>query len=205
MAVLNFPEENAVGTVAWQRRLPGQGPTLAIGSIEIPPDAKVELRIAAVHSVFENEGGRLSYSISSQPVDLAFLDDLPKDCIECVHLGPCVDSESVRFLALLAPGLRRLNVPGTGLSDDSLEHISRLTGLTYLQTYDNVFTDDGVQILARLQMLESLYLEEESLTAAAFRFASALPRLRRLGLQDVPIQPDQLAELRASLPGVDVG
>lgn len=205
MPVLNFPEENAVGTVAWQRRLPGQGPTMAIGSIDIPDDSDVELRIAAVGSIFENEGGRTSYSVSSQPVDLGFLDDFPTNCIETVHLGSAVVPESLRFLPRLAPSLRHLYVAGTGLSDDALEYISQLTGLTYLQTFDNNFTNEGVQVLVRLQMLESLYLEEESLTVEALKFAPKLPHLRRLGLQDVPLQPGQLAELRAALPGVDVG
>jgi len=51
--VLNFPEEKADGAVAWQRRLPGQGPTMAIGSIEFPERSDVELRIAPIDSIFE--------------------------------------------------------------------------------------------------------------------------------------------------------
>jgi len=62
-----------------------------------------------------------------------------------------------------------------------------------------------VQVLAKLRLLESLYLEERSLSAAAFGFVHSLPRLKRLGLQDVPIKPDELAVLQAALPGVDVG
>ena len=123
MPVLKFPEEQAVGTVAWQRRLPGQGPTMAIGSIEIPDHSDAELRIFAVDSIFEIEGGRTSYSISSDPVDLGFLDGFPTDCVEGLHLGTCVVPTSVRFLPRLAPGLRRLYVPGTGLGDEALEYI----------------------------------------------------------------------------------
>ena len=51
--VLDFPEEKAVGSVAWQRRtrrLHCQGSTMAIESIEIPERSNVELQIAAIDS-----------------------------------------------------------------------------------------------------------------------------------------------------------
>jgi hypothetical protein len=60
-------------------------------------------------------------------------------------------------------------------------------------------------VLAALTALEFLYLEEESLTANAFRFVGQLPRLRALGVQDVQITDAELLALRAELPGVDVG
>lgn len=77
-------------------------------------------------------------------------------------------------------------------------------GLTYLQTWGNRFTDSGVEVLAQLEQLEHLYLEEETLSAHAFGFAQRLPRLGRLGLQDVPISDEELVGLRAALPGVRI-
>jgi hypothetical protein len=44
-----------------------------------------------------------------------------------------------------------------------------------------------------------------TLSVAAFDFATRLPRLTRLGLQDVSITPAEVRELRGRLPGVDVG
>jgi hypothetical protein len=52
--------------------------------------------------------------------------------------------------------------------------------------------------------LEHLYLEEVSLRAAAFDFADQLPRLTRLGLQDVTINYDELQRLRERKPRVDI-
>ncbi|HET7016032.1 MAG TPA: hypothetical protein VFI65_19070 [Streptosporangiaceae bacterium] len=49
-----------------------------------------------------------------------------------------------------------------------------------------------------------LYLEEETLSAAAFDFAASLPYLARIGLQDVPITEVELAALRQGLPGVAI-
>jgi hypothetical protein len=74
----------------------------------------------------------------------------------------------------------------------------------YLQSWGNRFTDAGVQQLASLTRLESLYLEEETLSAAALDFAVSLPHLTHLGLQDVPLSAADLTELRQRLPSVDV-
>jgi hypothetical protein len=74
-----------------------------------------------------------------------------------------------------------------------------------LQTWGNRFSDEGVQQLAPLSKLECLYLEEETLTAAAFGFAVGLPKLKRLGLMDVPLTSEERAGLKRLLPTVDVG
>jgi hypothetical protein len=50
--------------------------------------------------------------------------------------------------------------------------------------------------------LEELYLEESSLSAAAFDFVTHLPRLRTLSVQDVSLTYDDLDELRSRLPQV---
>ena len=61
-----------------------------------------------------------------------------------------------------------------------------------------------MQQLAALTRLENLYLEEETLSAAAFDFAVSLPRLSALGVQDVSLTKAELAELRRRLHGVAV-
>ena len=98
----------------------------------------------------------------------------------------------------------RLYLACTDLTDEALAAIGTLHGLCYLQSWGNRFTDRGVQQMASLTRLESLYLEEETLSAAAFDFAASLPHLARRGLQDVPIPAAELAELRRRLPDVEV-
>ena len=61
-----------------------------------------------------------------------------------------------------------------------------------------------MQVLAALSSLQRLYLEEASLSVAAFEFVDQLPRLVHLGLQDVPLSAADLAQLRRRLPGVRV-
>ena len=139
------------------------------------------------------------------PVDLQFLAGLPSDSIEALKIGPGIVPASFSFVSHIAPGLRRLYLINTNLSDQALDHVAKLTGLTYLQTFGNSFTDDGVQQLTTLQNVEYLYLEEETLSAGALAFVRALPHLVRLGLQDMPLTEEELADLRAALPGVQVG
>jgi hypothetical protein len=140
----------------------------------------------------------------SQAADLGFLRHLPANAITALHLRAPIAAESFGAVTHLAPGLRRLYLAWAELEDDALAHVGKLDGLIYLQTWGNRFTDQGVQQLAALTRLESLYLEEETLTAAAFEFAVGLPHLARLGLQDVPLTEVELAELRRRLPDVDV-
>jgi hypothetical protein len=128
-------------------------------------------------------------------------------CVICQTPLTVKSSDEATFdaVAHLAPGLRKLYLVWTGFSDVVLETVAQLTGLTYLQTFGNNFTDHGVQQLAALLNLDHLYIEEHTLTAAAFDFTDQLPRLAQLGLQDVPISENELQRLRERLPGVDVG
>lgn len=139
-----------------------------------------------------------------ETVDLGFVHDLPPTAIKSLELRSVTES-TVAAIAHLAPGVRTLTLPWSGLSDAILPAVARLTGLTFLQTFGNCFTDAGVQQLVTLQQLESLYLEEETLGIGAFDFVDRLPALQRLGLQDVALGCGDLKRLQRRLPGVRVG
>ena len=203
MPVFEFPRDRIVGLLAWTLDPPVHVTELARGRVEVPDGASVDLQVSSVTSAARTEHGwQLSGDLST--IDVAFLADLPADAIETLSVVRATE-ESSGAIAHLAPGVRRLTLPFADLTDAVLPAVAALQGLTWLQTFGNAFTDDGVQVLAALTALEHLYLEEESLTAAAFTFARQLPRLRRLGLQDVQITEDELLALQAELPGVRVG
>jgi hypothetical protein len=105
----------------------------------------------------------------------------------------------------LSAGLRQLHLAWTDLTDQALPYIAQLRGLTYFQSFGNKFTSQGLQQLVSLKHLERLYLEEENLDYAAFDFVERLPRLRRLGVMDVPLSEEEITRLTERLPGVDVG
>ena len=229
MTVLRFPDEG-VGTLEFAWSFSEEtGPTVAAGAVEVPDGVELRLDVtgpmtwrpsssaysSSLTITYDGQPDatevRTSTSWEGRParadhfVDLAFLRDLPPDCLASLSMNASVDGSTFAAVAHLAPGLRRLTLARSDLDDGVLPSIAALAGLTYLQTFGNRFTDDGVQQLRSLVELESLYLEEETLSAKAVAFAASLPRLRRLGLQDVPLSDEQLARLQAALPGVDVG
>jgi hypothetical protein len=231
--ILSFPAGQAMGTLEWLGSDIGAAPVLATGVVTVPDGAEVTLDVMVIESVRKTAAQeravhstlsiqrRLpdgsaesevradsteSWEItgSNRPADLSFLRQLPADSITGLHLRAPIVAESLVAVKHLAPGLRRLYLACADLDDDALAHVSRLEGLIYLQAWGNRFTDLGVQQLAALTSLQSLYLEEETLSAAAFDFAVSLPHLSRLGVQDVPLTQVELAELRRRLPGVNV-
>lgn len=208
MRVLTFPKDEVIGTLEWNGSWNDEsGPVLARGMVEAPDGAEVALTIARVVGLERTHDGGWTYGgDANNPVDLAFLKALDPSCVYSLTLGHGNFIESsIRHVAHLAPGLRRLYIVWGGLSDAVLPHVAKLTGLTYLQTFGNQFSDVAVQQLAALQNLEMLYLEEETLTAAGLSFASGLPKLKRLGLDDVQATEDEIEQLRSAMPGVRVG
>ena len=230
MPNLTFPAGQAMGTLDWLGS--GAAPVLASGVVAVPDGVEVSLDVMVIESVRrtdaqdtvhitltsqrQNADGSVESQVrddpeenweitgGSQPADLSFLRQLPADSITALHLRAPILPGSFAAVTHLAPGLRKLYLAWADLSDDALTHISKLDGLIYLQSWGNRFTDRGVQQLAALTRLEGLYLEEETLSAAAFGFAVNLPHLSRLGVQDVPLTEVELAELRRRLPGVGV-
>jgi len=220
---LRFPDTEILGTLDWRGSWRNDRPTLATGVVEIPDDVTVSFTVRRIESVERSSGGsrtvtRIGDKVFSstsggwtskgggaEPIDLGFLRNLPADAIGSLTLGRGVVEESFPAVVHLSPALTHLYLGWTRFSDESLGSVSELDHLVWLQTWGNRFTDQGVQQLARLQRLESLYLEEESLTVAAFEVALALPRLKRLGVMDVPMTDAELALLRSRLPGVGVG
>ena len=205
MPTLRFPTDRIVGSVEWVRPWSdAQGPVLATGSVEVPEGTGVTLNAQALRGSEAMGGGSWSLLPSGEVLDLGFLRDLAPGAIESLSVG-AADEESFDAIGHLAPGLRRLYLGWTGFSDAVLSTVAGLTGLIYLQTFGNNFTDDGVRQLAALANLEHLYLEERTLTPAAFDFVDRLPHLTRLGLQDVPLSQRDIDQLRERLPGIDIG
>jgi hypothetical protein len=206
--LLIFPTDRIVGTLDWDAPWnPDTGPTLATGEVNVPDGEPVSLNISPATG--SRPTGYGSWEVladnSRRPLDLAFLRELPPDGVESLSLDGRVLRSSLPAITHLAAGLRRLYLPWCDFGDWALPPIAKLTGLIWLQTFGNQFTDRAVQQLVTLQDLDSLYLEEETLTIAAFDFAAQLPRLKRLGLQDVNITEPEIEALRRQLPDVDIG
>ena len=193
-----------MGVLSWAGSFnAAHGPVLARGVVSVPDGLDVQFEVGIVTDVQPLGHGSWSTGWDSTLVDLVFLDYLPPDAIAAVVLRRVV-AASVPSLARLAPALRRLVLADTGLHDDALHTVGGLVGLTSLQTWGNEFTDEGVAALVALQSLEFLFLEEATLTLAAFDVARTLPNLTTLGCQGARLNDEELEELQRDLPGVRV-
>jgi hypothetical protein len=206
MPILQFPTARIVGTLEWDASWTEErGPVLATGAVQVPDGVEVNLEIRPLLGSEPIDGGSWSMIPAPEPVSFGFVRDLPPDVIASLSVARSADEGSFDAVAHLAPGLRRLYLGWTGFSDVVLPTVAKLAELVYLQTFGNNFTDGGMQQLAALVSLKDLYLEEETLTLAAFDFVERLPHLTRLGLQDVRLSQRDMEQLRERLSGVDVG
>jgi tetratricopeptide (TPR) repeat protein len=121
-----------------------------------------------------------------------------------------VGDDALRPLARVE-ALRALDLKSARLSGRGLGHLEGLGRLTHLNLFNCVsITDDGVEALVRLRVLEELnlgscvfpYEREQTcgLTDQAAARLSELRRLRRLGLAGNRVRPETVARLRQALP-----
>lgn len=181
------------------------GRAIATGDVEVPANVDVDLHACAPISVGEGHDGQpVVTSHSNDPIDLGFLADVGPNSLHVLSFDRVVEP-SIEAVATQAGSLRRIYLQDSELSDRALAVIARLTELRFFQSWGNRFTDEGVSQLSSLVNLRHLYLEEATLTLAAFSFVTHLPALEDLGVQDVPLTPDELEQLRQQLPNVRVG
>lgn len=203
MPELSFPAKEIVGELSWQAG-PTWEPVFATGVVAVPDGTDVSLDVARIESVQRSAAG-LEVGYSNEPLDLGFVRRLPVDSITSLKVNYWIVSGSFPSVRHLAPGLRELTLAATDLDDGALAIVAQLHRLKSLQIYGNKFTDDGMQQLAALQDLEELYVEEGTLSPAAFAFAGRLPRLTQLaGLDETPMSAADIDRVKAMLPGVNV-
>jgi hypothetical protein len=204
MPTLSFPQDRIVGHLYWAgSNSVSTGPVLATGIVEAPDDRQVRLILSELSGAERRPEGGWSLVSAHRPLDLRGIESLPWAAI-CTLAVREVVAESVSAIVGLAPGLTELLLFGSDLGDEAIPYIAQLTDLTSLQTFGNHFTDDGVQPLRALHRLESVALGETTLSAAALRFATMLPKLRQLGIWDIHVTPEEEQGLRAALPGVEI-
>jgi hypothetical protein len=200
---LQFPEGRIVGFLSWVDSYNEQtGPVHATGTVEVPVDQQISLHVMELLGSEPQPGGGWTSTPAQRPSDLSFLRELPKDAISSLYLGWNTVPKTFAAVVSLAPGLKRLHLANTMFNDGILYFVAQLDGLIFLDTFGNHFSDEGVQQLRSLRRLQQLYLEEESLSVAAFDFVTTLPDLTTLGVWDVRMTPEEQSDLQARLPGV---
>jgi hypothetical protein len=126
---------------------------------------------------------------------LALLNRFPELDGVVLVCSPAVGEAGIKHLAAL-PGLTRLQLVGTGGVPAGLAHL-RGRPLTHLTLDDPRYDDRIVEHLAAIPTLDGIHLNRTRVTADGVgRLVAAVPRLKRLGLQEIDLTPGDLAALR---------
>lgn len=83
--------------------------------------------------------------------------------------------------------LSRLQLQGTGISDQSMATISQLERLNYLGIGKTKVTDAGVALLGHMEALERLNLQDTKVTSEGIKLLVALPKLNGLYLNETQV------------------
>jgi uncharacterized protein (TIGR02996 family) len=137
--------------------------------------------------------------------ELEWLNEFPR--LEHLHVDLTLSpSEDFVFNRLrTAPHLRSLRLVGHLLTNATLDHVGRLSGLRKLDLRAGQATDVGLVYLEGQAELEDLRIGSAWFTDEALEFFQHLPRLRTLDLSGCLRISDQgIARLRANRPDLVV-
>ncbi len=131
------------------------------------------------------------------------------------HLATHTKLEGLSFSAALdenaletVVACHQLNTLGlTGITDETLRHVSRLPRLTHLDLLKSHVTDDGatwLADLARLPDLRNLFLHDVTISDDGILKLKSCPLLQSIYVKNTKVTPAGVTELRKSLPTLKV-
>ena len=104
-----------------------------------------------------------------------------------------------------APKLQNINLWGTGVTDEGMVSIGKITGLTSLNIDDTYIHDDGLAHLAPLTKLTFLHLGKTKVTDEGLPSLYGMQDMKTLILTNVNgVSEDGITALKAKLPNADI-
>jgi len=110
----------------------------------------------------------------------------------------------ISILAEVADQIAWLDLGNSGLSDDALSVVGKMSNLVRLKAEGNPITDAGVKSLKDLKHLESLNLYNTKITDICATDLSQLKSLKKLFIWQTGFGDEGTAQLESSLPSVEV-
>jgi hypothetical protein len=141
------------------------------GSRGLPPDViGVDLSRAVVDAEVMRTLGqytliqRLSLDGARlQPQDWALVGKLPQLQSLSLARSNITDAD----VPVLPPGLTKLSLNGTAVTDKSMSHLATISGLISLDITDTAVTGEGLRLLEPLQSLQKLSIDDSCITASS--------------------------------------
>ncbi|QDV53388.1 leucine-rich repeat domain-containing protein [Gimesia fumaroli] len=100
--------------------------------------------------------------------------------------------------------LRKLNLSGCNVTDESTVFLSRLKNLETLVLDGTQITDQSLKILARLPKLNVLILDHTNVTDAGVSYLASTPNLVELSLSNTSVSDATLETLKQEIPALRV-
>lgn len=119
--------------------------------------------------------------------------------VEC-HTQGALDDEQMEKLRPLAGQVAWLDLSGTGVGDEGLQVVARMENLTRLYLQNTPVTDAGLAHLRGLGQLEYLNLYGTSVTDRGLEHLTGLKQLRRLFLWKTQVSEEGARRLEQRLP-----
>jgi internalin A len=117
--------------------------------------------------------------------------------------NPDVGDAGVKLLAQ-RPGLTRLSLEGTRITDQGLAELRGLTKLESLNLEGTAITDRGLEYVRGFKSLYSLDLSNTAVTDAGLDLLRGCENLGMLFLHDTKVTEEGVKRLSAALPGCHV-
>ena len=137
---------------------------------------------------------------------------LPESAVESltrmeglVDLAVCstpFSDDALRLLLANNPDLCKLNVMGTGVTEERVAEVAKLKDLRVL--WIDEITDDGLRILASHENLESLSGSGPNVTDTGIAHLENMKKLRRLALVDTSVTAKGVEKLQTALPDCEI-
>jgi uncharacterized membrane protein len=124
--------------------------------------------------------------------------------LEAKYSGSLADTTKIRSLLGIKDQLVWLQLSNTGISDDALQLVGKLSNLRKLNVSRNTISDKGVNHLLGLSNLKYLNLYETNVTDSVLVSVLTLPRLEELYLWQTRVTHEYVEKLKPGKPGVKI-
>lgn len=121
-----------------------------------------------------------------------------------VSLRKNLTDENFAKLGPVIPKMVSVDLSATGITDRSVALLAPAENLRMIRLNETGITDASIDTLVKLQNLESVNLFGTKVTDEGVKKLSVLPNLKRLYLWQTDVSEEAIAELKKSLPELEV-
>lgn len=109
-----------------------------------------------------------------------------------------------RYLKPLSGRISDLSLARTQITSQSMELLASMPNLTRLNLVQTGITDAGLEALNGHPMLERLFMSQTLVTEQSFAVFKSLPALTHLWIWGTAVTPEQMENLRLTMPEVEI-